>query len=413
MERVRKKMGRFLKLISLEEALDRIRGSGWETPGVENVPISSSLGRVAHSDVAAKANFPGWNRSLVDGFAVKVEDCTGASETNPVALQANGIVEAGKSTFKGYQAGKCTEIYTGGIVPDDYDAVIMAEDCNVEGDIVAISSSPKQWANIEQAGEDLKQGQIIVKTSHRIKPWHITAMASSGVETVDVFERIRVGVISTGNELFAGAQGQVPNTTQNLIVNFLKGDFIEAYPAGIAHDDSGEIMELVGGALKKSHCVVVTGGTSLGGKDEVPEAMSGIAEVVFGGAMIRPGRTMTLYRSAGKPIFSISGVPVPSMLSFDLFFEEYLKAVTGIEEYRKTITARLSSNISNKAGYAGIYRVKLVADEGGEVAEVIRTHGTGSISSMLKSDGTLLIPGTVEGLEKGQTVRVKLFGDPI
>lgn len=411
MEKIRRKMGRFIKLISLEEALERIRVTNWQALAKEEVDLAASLGRISSSDVKAKDNFPLWNRSLVDGFAVKVSDCAMANDANPVMLSINGVVEAGKSSFEGYQEGKCTEIYTGGIVPEDYDAVIMAEDCNIGNGTIEITTSPKQWANIERAGDDLKTGDSILASSSIIKPWNITAMASSGVRTLEVYEKLKVGVISTGNELFQGAEGQIQNTTQNLIVNYLGRSFIEPSEAGMAHDDSSEIRNMVIEALKKYHCVVVTGGTSLGGKDEVPEALSGISEVVFGGTMIRPGRTMTLYESDGKPVFSISGVPVPSMLSFDLFFEEYVTSVTGIDCFRKTVTARLSSNVSNRAGYAGIYRVRLIPGDEGEIVEVIRTHGTGSISSMLKSDGTLLIPGAIEGLEKGQFVKVKLFGD--
>lgn len=411
MEKIRRKMGKFLKLISLDEALDRIRNTAWDTPKKESIHVASSLGRISAGDVAAKSNFPPWNRSLVDGFAVNLSDCKSASDTNPVTLGTNGVVEAGRSRFDKYIEGECTEIYTGGIVPDSYDAVIMAEDCIIEEGNITITSVPKQWANIERAGDDLRGGDMILAESSVIKPWNITALVSSGVETVDVFEKIRVGVISTGNELFSDAEGKIPNTTQNLIVNYLNRGFIEARAAGIAHDDSREIRDMINVALKENHCVVVTGGTSLGGKDEVPEAMSEISNVVFGGAMIRPGRTMTLYESDGKPVFSVSGVPVPSMLSFDLFFEEYVRTVTGLKEYRKTLTATLSSNVSNKAGYAGIYRVNLISGEDGEVAEVIKTHGSGSISSMLKSDGTLVIPGTVEGLEAGEHVKVKLFGD--
>lgn len=404
-------MGRFLKLISLEEALQRIRTANWTPLGKETVQAASSAGRISSSTINALSDFPQWNRSLVDGFAVKVTDCRRASDTNPVTLAINGIVEAGRSDFSAYREGACTEIYTGGKVPADYDAVIMAEDCTIGEGTVKITASPRHWANIEQAGDDIKSGDSIMPASARVRPWHITAMASSGVESIEVYEKLTVGVISTGNELFPGAEGKIPNTTQNLIVNYLNRGFIEAAAAGMAHDDAGEIRSMVSGALNRYHCIVVTGGTSLGGKDEVPEALSGISDVVFGGAMIRPGRTMTLYESNGKPIFSISGVPVPSMLSFDLFFEEYLKSLTGLQDYHRAITARLSSSVSNRAGYAGIYRIRLLPGDNGEAAEVIRTHGTGSISSILDADGTLLIPGSVEGLEEGQYVKVKLFGD--
>ncbi len=411
MEKIRRKMGRFLKLISLEEALEKVRLAPWKPLGREVIPVAKSLGRIAFSDVKAAVAFPHWNRSLVDGFAVKAQDCRKASETNPMTLPVNGIVEAGKSKFEGYMEGACTEIYTGGVVPADYDAVIMAEDCSIGNGIIRITSPPKLWANIEKAGDDIRKGDVILPSSKRIKPWHITALVSAGVDAVEVYEKIRVGVISTGNELFSGAEGKIQNTTQNLIINFLNSGFVEADFAGMAHDDVGEIRELAISALEKYHCVVVTGGTSLGGKDEVPEAIANISNVVFGGAMIRPGRTMTIYESKGKPVFSISGVPVPSMLSFDLFFEEYLKSMTGLKEYHRVVSGVLSSNLTNKAGYAGIYRVKLVSGEHGLTVEVVRTHGTGSISSILDSDGTILIPGTVEGLEAGHVVEVKLFGD--
>ena len=131
MEKIRRKMGRFLKLISLEEALEKVRLAPWKPLGREVIPVAKSLGRIAFSDVKAAVAFPHWNRSLVDGFAVKAQDCRKASETNPMTLPVNGIVEAGKSKFEGYMEGACTEIYTGGVVPADYDAVIMAEDCSM------------------------------------------------------------------------------------------------------------------------------------------------------------------------------------------------------------------------------------------------------------------------------------------
>ena len=411
MEKIRRKMGRFLKLISLEEALEKIRSTDWKPLEREMVATSQSLGRISTSGVKAETDFPKWNRSLVDGFAVKQSDCRKASETNPLRMNVNGVVEAGRSKFDGYLEGQCTEIYTGGIVPAQYDAVIMVEDCSVEEGYIRITSPPKMWANIEKAGDDIKRGDVLVPASSRIKPWHITALISSGVESLEAYQKIRVGVISTGNELFASAEGMIQNTTQNLIINFLNSRFIKAEFAGMAHDDAGEIRGLVKKALEKYHCVVITGGTSLGGRDEVPESLAEISNVVFGGAMIRPGRTMTLYESKGKPVFSISGVPIPSMLSFDLFFEEYLKSLTGLKDFHRSVTGRLSSNLTNRAGYAGIYRVRLVEGKEGLMVDVARTHGTGSISSILDSDGTILIPGTVEGLEAGQIVEVKLFGD--
>lgn len=404
-------MSKFHNLIPFEEAVRRIRSQDWNPIEKETVQTSLSSGRILFSDVAAVADYPAWNRSLVDGYAVRSLDVSGASATNPVELGINGVIEAGASSFTEYREGECTEIYTGGMLPADYDSVVMAEDAERHGDRIRIMDSVHQWENVERKGEDISSGTKLLQASQIIRPWHISAMVSSNVTTVQTYRKIRVSVLSTGNELFPESLGHISNTTQMLYLDYLNRPFISTANAGMAHDDQAEIANLAEDALKNSDCLIITGGTSLGGKDEVPEAISQMGEVVFAGSMIRPGRTLTLYNVNGKPVFSVSGIPVPSLLSFDVFFEEYLKAVTGLEQYRTEITGVLQDSLSNKAGYAGIYRVRCYSAENSNIVELIRTRGTGTMHSMLKSNGTLIVPGDVEGLEAGSIVRVKLFGD--
>lgn len=404
-------MGKFVQLIPFEEALTRISSEKWKPLETEVIDPEESLGRVVAMDVYASEDFPAWNRSLVDGYAVRSSTTAGASETNPLTFDLNGIVEAGASSFTEYKGDSCTEIYTGGILPDDYDAVIMAEDGERDGNKIRIYGAIDAWKNVERQGDDLQSGAIIVRKSNIVRPWHISAMVSSEVEKLEVYRKLKIAVLSTGNELFPGSTGHIRNTTQMLYRNYLNRTFMDTCDAGVAHDDYREISSMAADALKKNDCLIVTGGTSLGGKDEVPEAISALGEVVFAGSMIRPGRTLTLYIVDGKPVFSVSGIPVPSLLSFDIFFEHFLLTLIGLKHYRDTVTGRLSQALTNKAGYAGIYRVKLTSGEDGNRVELIKTKGTGTLNSLLNSNGTLLVPGHVEGLDAGSLVQVKLFGD--
>ena len=413
MENIRRKMRRFVKLIPFEEALSRIREAPWRKLPVETIESAGSHGRIAAEDLIARGDVPEWNRSLVDGFAVISDRCQGASDTNPLTFEINGIIEAGSSTFKKHQEGSCTEIYTGGILPAPYDSVIMAEDVEITGNLVRIFGASKPWENVEKVGEDIRSGSTVLRKSEIIRPWHVSALVSSKTSEIKVYSKIRIGVIATGNELFEGSQGYIPNTTQNIILNYLSRRFTEVKAAGIAHDSQAEIASMTERALEESDVIILTGGTSLGGKDEVPEAMQGFANLVFAGSMIRPGRTLTLYEANGKPIFSVSGIPIPSLLSLDVFFEEYLKAIMGLEQYRKVVMGRIGQPLSNKAGYAGIYRIKLVPSTDGNVIEIVKSKGSGTLTSILDSDGTLIVPGNIEGLESGKVVQVKLYGDNI
>ncbi len=404
-------MGRFIELIPYREAVSRIHSTAWRPIPHEKVKTGKSAGRIASEKVDGKKDVPMWNISLVDGYAVSLDDCSGASETNPMEMEINGVVEAGSSSYKGYRKGTATEIYTGGIVPSDYDAVIMAEDVERHGTSIRFFKTPKAWENVKKRGEELRESSNIIEKSHLIRPWDITAMISAGVEEIEVYRRLDIGVISTGNELFEGSEGYIPNTTQRIFIDYLNHHYLAASPAGVSHDNRDEIREFISRALDKHDCVIVTGGTSLGGKDEVPEAMAGLGEIVFAGSMIRPGRTLTLYEAKGKPVFSVSGIPVPSLVSFDTYFEEYLKQVLGIVSYRQEVSGTLKTKITNTAGYTGILRVKYTPGKNGGTVDLVKAKGSGPINSILNSNATLLVPDDVEGYPEGTTVNVKLYGD--
>lgn len=411
MDGIRKKMTKFRGLISFEEACSRIASTPWRSAGTEKLSPEKAAGRVLSKDAAAVDNVPEWNRSLVDGYAVKVADCAAASETNPVPLGINGTVEAGGSSYQGYRPGYCTEIFTGGIVPREYDSVIMAEDVERTSTGINVFNPQRPWEHIERIGDDIMAGSTILPAYRVIRPWHVSALVSSGVAEVEVYRRIRIGILSTGNELFEGSEGHIPNTTQGIYLDYLNRPYLDTMPLGLAHDDAGEIRRKATEALENCDVLVITGGTSLGGKDEVPEAMEPLGNTVFAGSRIRPGRTLTLYESMGKPVFSVSGIPVPSLLSFDLYFEVFLSALMKFSSYRTPIGGTLADKLTNRPGYTGIYRVEIITTADGNRIRIIKAKGSGTLSSILNSNGTLTVPGNIEGYESGEKVVAKFYGD--
>ena len=412
MVQFREKMGRFFGLISFEEALQRISSNSWTKPGTMTVPCSDSPGLIACSTVYSKSNVPRYNRSLVDGFAVNSRNCAGATETNPVKLKIIGIVQAGETTSHYSNAGECIEIYTGGRIPPGCDSVLMAEEVERETGFIISSRAPEPWDNVEKAGDDLHAGTEIVRSSSIIRPWQAAAMISSGVPEVEVFRKLRLGVISTGNELFRESEDYVENTNQIMLTRYFRRSFVSTEEIGILHDDQQEISGKIRESIQNYDALIITGGTSLGGRDEVPDAISRIGKVIFGGVMMRPGRTITLYKVNDKPVFSVSGNPAPALISVEEFWERYIKTAFGVTGLRRKIMARLSCSVTNTPGYTTILRVKVGNLEDGMIAEPIISHGTGKLSTMIEADGTMVIPGNVEGYDKGQIIEIKFFGDP-
>lgn len=411
MVQFRKKMGRFYGLISFEEALQRISSTSWIKPGTMSVPCSDSPGLIACSTVYSKSDVPGYHRSLVDGFAVNSGNCNDATETNPVKLKIIGIVQAGEMASHYAGAGECFEIYTGGRLPPGCDTVLMVEDVERETGFIIFSRGPEPWENVERAGDDLHAGTEIVRGSSIIRPWQAAAMISSGIPEVGVFRKLRLGIISTGNELFRESENFIENTNQIMLASYFRRSFVSTEAIGILHDNQQEISGKITESIQIYDALIITGGTSLGGRDEVPDAISRIGKVIFGGVMMRPGRTIALYEVNGKPIFSVSGNPVPALISVEEFLERYIETVIGITGLRRKVMAKLSCSVTNRAGYTTILRVRVRNSEDGMIAEPIVSHGTGKLSTMIGADGTMVIPGNVEGYDKDQIIEIKFFGD--
>lgn len=407
----RTKMARFAKLISYDEAVGRLLSVNWVQIPVESVPVLHSNGRVSASKIVSSVKVPNFDRSAVDGFAVAYSDVSGSDEFNPVLLKIAGEIEAGKFHKNTLANGYAYEIYTGGQMPRNADAVVMAEDAVRRGNEVEILKPVRKYENVSRSGEDLDVGQVIIGKGEVIKPQHLASMVAAGFDEIKVYKRINMGILSTGNEIMPKG-GTIKNTTQPLLLNYFNSGYMETIDLGVVPDEVEKLHEtLKSFRTKDLQILVITGGTSLGVKDIVPDVVQEYGSFVFGGVMIKPGRTISLYEVKGMPVFCISGLPVAALISLEAFLNEYLSNQIGLRKSRFIVRARMSERVANRDAMRSYLRVHLKNTELGLIAEPLRITGSGILSSLLKANGIVVIPENIEGIEEGDAVEVSVIGE--
>ena len=399
----------FGSLMAFSTALERLAGRKWDRIATEMIPVRESAGRISASDVYARENSPSFSRSAVDGYAVVSSDVSGASEYNFITLEVKGEIEAGRTDPASMDHGQAYEIYTGGEIPEGSDAVVMAEYAERSGNSLRVFRSVRKYENVSRAGEDITSGQKIVSSGEIIRPQHMAACIAVGIEELEVFAIMEMGIISTGNEIMPGMG--VRNTTQPLLLSYFSSAYMRTGDLGVVPDDPDKIRSAIDENIGRHHILAVTGGTSLGSRDLVADVLDGMGEMIFGGVMIRPGRTISLYDVGGKPVFSVSGLPVAALISLEAFLGPFLAVQTGLKRTRVVVRAAMTERVANRDGMRSYLRVRVRNTENGLVADPLRITGSGILSSLLLSNGITVIPENREGLEEGEMVDITLTGD--
>lgn len=399
-----REMERAQSRILLGEVEEKIRNMEWSRPESMDIEASKAYFRVAAEDIYAMENVPKVPISAVDGYALRSADTIDSSGGRK-EFRTVGVAAA-NSAFKGNVGkGECCEVYTGAPLPAGCDTIIMAEDSSFHDGLISITCPVQPELNIRKIGEDISAGTKIASKGDILHPFKITAAISSGNMLIHVYRVLNGTVISTGDELMPNSENFTANSGQGLIVEYFNNPWIQLSYGKICSDDSDEIRNTVKDSLKSSEIVIITGGSSIGRRDKVPEAMSGIGETVFSGVNMRPGRTITLYFADGKPVFSISGLPGPALTSFETIFEIFLRSVYGFNASRLTVTARATETADVRPDSVNLKRVSLF-ESGGEVH--FKTLKRSGLQSLLESDGVVEIGPGNDRIVRGKTYSVKL-----
>lgn len=399
----------FQKLTNINEALltffEKLKLKRLEAV---QIPVEMALERVIAEAVKADYDLPQFNRSAVDGYAVRAKDTFDASPFKPKTLEL--------TTNKELQKDRVRQIWTGNPIPQGADAVVMLEHTKKTQECIEVWNPVTPGENVSRKGEDVRKSQIAMKRGTRLKPHHIGLLAALGLTEVSVVEKPKVAILSTGNELVD--LGCKPKWNQvvdvnRLILSCMCSEFgAEILDLGIVKDDANEIGAKILEGLREAHLLITTGGTSVGDADVAPAAVDKIGEpgVVVHGVAMRPGMPTGLAILSGKPVVMLSGNPVAAMIGFEVFVRPLLFKLLGIEdESRPVLEAKLTHRVASALGQRTYLRVRALRKDGEFFAEPIRTKGSGILSTMTKANGYVMIPEDRGGLQKGESVIVYLF----
>ncbi len=379
-------------------------------PHAEGVSLQDALGRVLAEDFVAEESLPRFDKSAMDGYALKSADSAGASQSKPAVFQLTDSQEIGAKQAK--------QIWTGNPIPKGADAVVMLENTEKKEAKLEVWSRLVPGENVAKVGEDLKKGTLIAKAGARLNPYHIGLAAALGFSQLKVAAKPKIGVVATGNEL-AEAGGKLSgslifDSNKVMISGVCRELGAETTDFGIAKDDVDEIAEKIRLALKTQDAVVTTGGTSVGGLDLVPDAVNKLGKpgVVVHGVALRPAMPTALAMLEGKPVLILSGNPVAAIVGFEVFGRPMVCRLLGMKETepRPMLKAVLARRVASALGRKTYVRVRVTLKEGEFYAEPVSAKGSGSISTMTQSNGFLVVPENREGVSEGETVAVHMFG---
>ena len=401
----------FEKLTSIDDALKMWFGAlQIKKPKATIASLDAALNRVVAEDIVAKEDLPRFDRSAVDGYTVRAEDTSGASQFKLKNIQ---IIE--EDTIGSTQA---KQLWTGNPLPKGANAVVMLENTKRIKSKIEVWTSVTPGENVSRKGEDMAKGETAIKTGTRLKPQHLGLMAALGVAEVKIFEKPKIAILATGNELVNLGEklkeGQIFESNRSVLSALCHELGAEPIDLGIAKDDVNEILEKLKIGIKKADIIITTGGTSVGASDLVPESVNKIGKpgVIVHGVAMRPAMPTALGVVNGKPIVILSGNPVAAIIGFEVFARPLISRLLGLkqEEHRLIVEAKITRRVSTTLGRKTFVRVRVFKRDGAFFAEPISARGSGLISTMTKANGYVIVPENREGLEKGDAVFVHLFG---
>lgn len=383
--------------------------------GEERIDLENSTGRVLTRDIFSPINSPPFSRSVKDGIAVQAEDVRDASETSPVKLKITGSIDIGTSPAISGARGTCIKIPTGGVMPEGTDAVVMVEYVREEPGFVYVVRSVSKGENVALAGSDTPMGELLMRKGTKVSPREIAVLATLGVSALWVKRRLRVGVLSTGNELVPPGEELQPGkiyesngrTIKSLIEN--EGPAFEVKFYGTLPDDEVEIKKGIDACIDENDITVISGSTSAGEKDVVYRVLGSYSPgTLFHGVMIKPGKPTLLSVKGEKPIIGLPGFPVSAMMTFLTIYFPFILRSAGLSSSEHFIECKLATKINLEMGKLNLIPVSVVHRDT-EVAFPIY-GGSGSITRILRADGYVSLDGNARNIEPGENLTVRLFG---
>jgi molybdenum cofactor synthesis domain-containing protein len=398
----------FSSTISIEEARRRLAAAVRPITRTERVALGEAVGRVAAADVASTIDVPPFARSAMDGYAVLASDTTGATPASPVRLRLLDRIYTGEVSGVTVAAGACAEIATGAPLPSGADAVVMVEQTATDDRDVLIQAAAAPGQHIGRRAADIAVGDLVTRAGDVLTPSRIGALAAVGCTDVEVYARPRVAVLSTGNEVVDPGQPLAPGHIYD-VNRFTLGAIVSmhggiAEPHRAAEDTLHALVDALD-ACAGADLIVFSGGSSVGERDLIVDAIARRGEMIFHGIAVRPGKPTAFALVAGTPFFGMPGNPTSCLSNAYILLVPFLRALARLPANApRTIRAPLAQRIVSSAALHQFYTVRL---DGGIAYPAFK--GSGDITSLSRADGYIEIPVGESAVEAGAVVEITLF----
>jgi molybdopterin molybdotransferase len=395
---------------NFEEALDIILKNVKPTSPVL-LPLAESVGRVLAADVVAPCDLPSWDNSAMDGYAVRVDDCRMGA-----VLQVTGFIQAGGRGEPAVKSGCAVKIMTGAPVPPGAEAVVPVEETEEMTGQVRIVGKVKPRDHIRFRGEDISSGEEVIPSGRILRSAEISLLATMGMTEVPVYRPVRVAVLSTGDELVETSgelvPGKIIDSNSPALAAAISLTGAEPVRLGFAGDTVESLREKLLQGLQLD-ALVTSAGVSAGDLDLVRNVLEELGvRQFFWKVAIKPGRPTAFGLFEGKPVFSLPGNPVSSLLTFEQFVRPALLKMMGhVKVLRPLFSAKLAEPLAKKSGRTFFVRVRLFREQGQLFAVSAGDQNTGILKTLIDANAVAVLPMEKASLAAGEEVRVYLLDD--
>ena len=395
-------------LLPLDEALTLCLGLATPLRRTETVPLADALHRVVAEEIRSPVDVPPANRAAMDGYAVLARDTGRARKFAPAVLRVQENVHAGGMPSRRAAHGRATQIATGAPLPRGADAVVMVEDTERDRDAVRVFRPVRPEENVSFRGSDIRKGSRVLARGEVLTPARLGALAAVGREAVAVYARPRVALLVTGDEVMpAGSRlrpGQVYDINSHTMAAAVREAGGEPVLLGRVPDRLDALQDALAAASAED-LVVFSGGSSVGEKDLVIDAMRALGDLLFHGIAIKPGRPTVLGKVRGKAVLGMPGNPTSCLSNCYVILAPMLRRMARLPPPAgRVLELPLADGIRSPRGRVEVHTVRVVH---GKAVPAFKESG--AITSMAHADGYIVIPADVDHVDAGESVRVTLF----
>ncbi|PKN86225.1 MAG: hypothetical protein CVU51_07515 [Deltaproteobacteria bacterium HGW-Deltaproteobacteria-1] len=402
-------------MISVERALATIL-AGCRPMEFEKIDILDAAGRVIGEDVIAQRDIPAVPNSAKDGYAVRSSDTKEAKARKPLEFRVIETIAAGSLPQKRMNKGQAARVMTGAMIPKGADAVVIREDTEEKGKTVIIKTPVSRGAEVRFAGEDVKKGEPVIKTGSVLRPGHIGMLAALGRAFVTVYQKPRVAILSTGDELVEleadPSPGKIVNSNSYSLAAQVRDCGGIPMMLGIAHDNRSELAEKFQ-AAGRADVVLSSGGVSVGDYDFVKDVMADSGNAMhFWKVAMRPGKPTAFGSINGVPLFGLPGNPAAVMVSFEQLVRPYLLKMQGHSRiFRQIFKAVSAQSIRKETGFKHFLRAVVQKEGDRYVARMTGEQGSGILKSMVAANAFIVLDENVSSVKKGDEVVLQMLDE--